>query len=153
MARLPLRRVLFGFAAGAAAGWFAGLLRTPATAPLGSSAGRAPSLPQEDFGQAPAERERERGPEPELQSEPELRSEPELQPELQPEPDPYPAGKPARRRKPAPGKGEVAAAAAEELRAGQVEATEKLDDAELPPAPTPATDPKTRRRRTPKRAD
>ena len=52
---LPLRRLLAGFAAGAAAGWLAGLLRTPANAPAGSSAGGAPHLPQEGFGDAPAE--------------------------------------------------------------------------------------------------
>jgi len=50
--RLPLRRILVGFAAGAAAGWAAGLLRRPATAPEGSSADEAIHLPREDFGGA-----------------------------------------------------------------------------------------------------
>lgn len=48
--RFPVRRVLLGFAAGAAAGWVAGLLRTPAHAPAGSSADEATHLPQEEFG-------------------------------------------------------------------------------------------------------
>src|SRR5689334_1442559 len=48
--RFPVRRVLMGFAAGAAAGWAAGLLRTPAHAPAGSSADEAAHLPQEEFG-------------------------------------------------------------------------------------------------------
>jgi len=47
---LPVRRVLAGFAAGAAAGWFAGLLRTPETARADSSAGAALRLPQREFG-------------------------------------------------------------------------------------------------------
>ena len=45
-----LRRALAGFAAGAAAGWFAGLLRTPGDAPADSAAGTALRLPQEEFG-------------------------------------------------------------------------------------------------------
>jgi hypothetical protein len=52
--RFPVRRVLLGFAAGATAGWVAGLLRSPAHAPAGSSADEAAHLPQEDFG-TPAE--------------------------------------------------------------------------------------------------
>jgi hypothetical protein len=45
--------ILFGFAVGATAGWAAGLLRRPATAPEGSSADEAIRLPREDFGGAP----------------------------------------------------------------------------------------------------
>jgi hypothetical protein len=48
--RFPLRRVLLGFAVGAAAGWAGGLLRRPTTAPEGSSADEALHLPQEEFG-------------------------------------------------------------------------------------------------------
>jgi hypothetical protein len=48
--RFPLRRVVLGFAAGAAAGWAVGLLRSPADAPAGSSADAATRLPQEEFG-------------------------------------------------------------------------------------------------------
>src|SRR5688572_3333360 len=51
--RFPLRRVLLGFAAGAAAGWVAGLLRTPTRAPEGSGADEAMHLPQEEFGTPP----------------------------------------------------------------------------------------------------
>lgn len=53
--RFPVRRVAFGFAAGAAVGWLASLLRAPASAPEGSSADEAVRLPQEDFGEAPVE--------------------------------------------------------------------------------------------------
>lgn len=48
--RFPLRRVLLGFTVGAAAGWAAGLLRRPTSAPEGSSADEALHLPQEEFG-------------------------------------------------------------------------------------------------------
>ena len=50
----PVRRVLAGFAAGAAAGWFAGLLRTPTSPAPDSSAGAAGRLPQREFGTPPA---------------------------------------------------------------------------------------------------
>lgn len=50
-----LRRVLTGFAAGAAAGWFAGLLRTPEAAPADSSADAALRLPQQEFGDPPGD--------------------------------------------------------------------------------------------------
>jgi hypothetical protein len=46
----PVRRVLAGFAAGAAAGWFAGLLRTPAPTTPDGSAAAAMRLPQREFG-------------------------------------------------------------------------------------------------------
>ena len=49
----PLRRVLAGFAFGAAAGWVAGLLRTPDAASPDSSAGAAARLPQREFGSPP----------------------------------------------------------------------------------------------------
>jgi len=55
--RFPLRRVLLGFAVGAAAGWAGGLLRRPTSAPEGSSADEALHLPQEEFG-SPAGEER-----------------------------------------------------------------------------------------------
>jgi hypothetical protein len=48
--RFPVRRVLLGFTLGAAAGWVAGLLRTPTRPPEGSSADEATRLPQEEFG-------------------------------------------------------------------------------------------------------
>ncbi len=51
----PVRRVLAGFVAGTAAGWFAGLLRTPKPADVAaegadSSAAGAMRLPQREFG-------------------------------------------------------------------------------------------------------
>ncbi|HVF18755.1 MAG TPA: hypothetical protein VNA14_00745 [Mycobacteriales bacterium] len=46
----PVRRVLAGFVAGTTAGWFAGLLRTPARPAPDSSAGSAARLPQREFG-------------------------------------------------------------------------------------------------------
>ncbi len=49
--RLPVRRLVLGFAAGAAAGWIGRLLVTPSAAPAGSSAAGALRLPQEDFGE------------------------------------------------------------------------------------------------------
>jgi hypothetical protein len=50
-----LRRLLLGFVLGTAAGWLAGLLRTPQHAPAGSSAADAAALPQERFGDAPGD--------------------------------------------------------------------------------------------------
>ncbi len=48
--RFPFRRVVFGFVIGAAAGWVAGLFRTPKPAPDGSSAWEPEPLPQEHVG-------------------------------------------------------------------------------------------------------
>ena len=51
----PVRRVLAGFVAGATAGWFAGLFRTPKSPAPDSSAGSAARLPQREFGAPPAQ--------------------------------------------------------------------------------------------------
>lgn len=52
--RFPLRRILIGFTAGAAAGWVASLLRRPADAPAGTGADAAEHLPP-DVAADPAE--------------------------------------------------------------------------------------------------
>ena len=49
--RFPLRRVVLGFAAGAALGWVASLLRSPSDPPEGSGAESAERMPQEEFGE------------------------------------------------------------------------------------------------------
>ncbi len=53
--RFPVRKILLGFGFGALAGWLGGLLRTPDRAPANSSADAAVRMPQEEFGEAPAE--------------------------------------------------------------------------------------------------
>jgi hypothetical protein len=185
--RLPVRRLVLGFAAGAAAGWAAGLLRTPTAAPAGSSAGGALRLPQEDFGEPEPRPDegREEHPPPRKATAPAVRpipgsehttevgdaggaSEPAVTappdtgveeavepagivvpeaeadaivlPETEAERAPEPkTPKPRRRRTPTT---DPTAAAAEALRAGHAEATEKLTTA-ADSAPT------TRRRRKP----
>jgi hypothetical protein len=52
--RLPLRRIVLGFAVGASAGWVASLLRRPKDAPAGTGADAAEHMPVEEFG-SPAE--------------------------------------------------------------------------------------------------
>lgn len=126
--RLPLRRIVFGFVLGAAGGWLVSLLRTPATAPAGSSADEAMRLPQEDFGEPAAPVE----PEPEVAAEPPKKPAPRKRaPRKAATPDPT-------------------AAATETLRAAAAEATERLDvaAAEAAPEPEPPT-PASRRRRRP----
>jgi hypothetical protein len=143
--RLPVRRLVLGFAAGAAAGWAAGLLRTPATAPAGSSAGGALRLPQEDFGEPPGDEGRgEEHPPPRKATAPAIHPIPGSEHAIElgeagGASEPAVTPKPRRRRTPAT---DPTAAAAEALRAGHAEATEKL---------TTAADsaPATRRRRKP----
>ncbi|MCA1824058.1 MAG: hypothetical protein LC640_07300 [Frankia sp.] len=53
MSPRTLRRIVFGFVAGSAAGWATGLLRSPRRVSLDSSAASAARLPQEEFGDPP----------------------------------------------------------------------------------------------------
>jgi hypothetical protein len=55
MTARSIRRLVAGFAVGILAGWVGGLLRTPQSAPAGSSAADAATLPQERFGQPAGE--------------------------------------------------------------------------------------------------
>jgi len=144
--RFPLRRLLLGFAAGAAAGWAAGLLRTPREAPEGTGADAAADMPQEEFGEPAVGPVVEHPPPKKAQA-----------PSITPPPGPgehaggsgesEPA-KPARTRTRAATPNPVATAT-EELRAGREQATEHLADVPppkkraprkrpAPPVPPPA---------------
>jgi hypothetical protein len=140
--RLPLRRIAFGFALGAAAGWLAGLLRTPAAPPAGSSADEAMRLPQQDFGDPAGE------PAPaETTVEAEYGTADIAQESTAPPAEPK---KPARKRAPRKVAADTTAEATESILAAAAEATERLDvaAAEATPAPEPPT-PASRRRRRP----
>ena len=165
--RFPLRRVLLGFGAGAAAGWAVGLLRSPSSPPPGSSAGAAVELPQEDFGEPVNDPEQvaEIAQEPtapprkatapavkpvpgaaELHAEPEAEagageSEPATGPEVGADQVQPEKRRPARRRTPAT---DPVAGATEALREGHAAATERLSGAE-----SAANTPSERRRRRP----
>lgn len=157
--RFPLRRVLLGFAAGAAAGWVISLLRTPTNPPEGSSADEATKLPQEEFGHpvdladeplAPAEPVEEathEHPPPKKATAPAVRRPPGSKKTAAKAGDgeSEPA-KPARRAKKAAPDPHVEAAAT--LREAHAEAAERLAAAEAdatPPQPDPG--PARRRRR------
>ena len=170
--RFPVRRVVLGFAAGAAAGWVAGLLRTPAHAPAESSANEATHLPQEEFG-TPADVEVTEHPAPRKSTGPAVKpppgskrtkevaaaghagsAEPAAGPDVTAEvtvvdvtdPPAKPARKPRKRAvKATPDPAKAAAAA---LREGHAEATERLADAEAEATPPPDEQgPASRRRR------
>ena len=144
--RFPLRRVLFGFAAGAAAGWVASLVRTPKAAPAGSSAAAATAMPVEDFGE-PAEPERAK---PRKATAPAITHPPgsdHHDGSGEAEPATPPAKKPARKRAPAK-KADPAAAVTEVVQAGRAEITERLADLESAATPPePEKGPARRRRR------
>jgi hypothetical protein len=130
--RFPLRRVLLGFTVGAAAGWAAGLLRTPSAPPAGSSAEGALRLPQEEFGE-PA---REHAP-PRKATGPSIRPTPGAAHPAHPEvgdggsePAAPPHVEPPVQDEPA-----VTATAAEALREGHAAATEALAGAAVAPEP------------------
>ena len=143
--RFPLRRVLFGFAAGAAAGWVASLLRTPKPVP-DSSAEAATAMPVEDFGEHPKPRKA-------------------TAPAITPPPGsdhhdgsgaaepatPVPetaAKKPARKRAAKKAPADPAAAVSETISEGRAEMTERLADLEAAATPpTPEKGPARRRRR------
>jgi hypothetical protein len=136
--RFPLRRVLLGFAAGAAAGWAAGLLRTPSAAPAGSSGEAATRLPQEEFGE-PADT---RHPPPRKATGPSIRPTPGAA-----HPDSGDGGSepavPPHAEEPAL---TVTASAAEALREGHAAATEQLAGAVEAAAPEPPVKPARRRK-------
>ncbi len=140
---------MLGFAAGAAAGWAAGLLRRPASAPAGSSADEAIHLPREDFGVAEAAPAEEPAPAvaehapPRKATAPSVRPTPGSHKTAATTGDAEPA-KPARRRTAkAPDPAEAAAAA---LCEGHAEVAERLAGAEAEATPTPAPAPRRRRR-------
>jgi hypothetical protein len=143
----PLRRVLLGFTVGAAAGWAAGLLRTPSAAPAGSSAEGALRLPQEEFGE-PVSGEREHAP-PRKATGPSIRPTPgaphpetgqgDAEPAVPAHGDAAPAGTAHGDAASA-----VTATAAEALREGHAAATEALAEAAVAPEPV-----KPARRRAP----
>jgi hypothetical protein len=129
--RFPLRRVLLGFTVGAAAGWAAGLLRTPSAPPAGSSAEGATRLPQEEFGGHPPPRKA-------------------TGPSIRPTPGaPHPEVGDGGSEPAAPPHGEahpaVTATASEALREGHTVATEALAGAAVAPEPVQPA----RRRRPP----
>ncbi|HEU0131296.1 MAG TPA: hypothetical protein VFQ85_09950 [Mycobacteriales bacterium] len=140
--RFPLRRVLLGFAAGAAAGWAAGLLRRPPAALVFDDAAEVTRIEQEPAAEpeavAPAEEPAaEEAAEPALAGAEEIAQEPTA-PVAEPEPEPEPApeqaaAKPKRRRATAATPDPVAGAA-EALREGHAAATEHLD-VDVTPAP------------------
>jgi hypothetical protein len=135
--RFPLRRVLLGFAAGAAAGWAAGLLRTPSAAPAGSSGEAATRLPQEEFGE-PADT---RHPPPRKATGPSIRPTPgaahsDSDGGSEPAVPPH-AEEPALT---------VTASAAEALREGHAAAAEQLAEAVEAAAPEPPVKPARRRK-------
>lgn len=153
--RFPLRRVLFGFAAGAAAGWVASLVRTPKAAPADSSAGAAAAMPVEDFGE-PAAAE----PQPEAEPErpkPRKATAPAITPTPgsehhdgsgEAEPATPPVQKPARKRAAKKPAADPAAAVTEAIGEGRGDLTERLADLEAAAAPPdPQTGPARRRRR------
>ena len=157
----PLRRVLAGFAVGAAAGWFAGLLRTPGDAPVDSSADAATRLPQREFGALPGLSEPPMPPgtqEEPSATEPEDLGDPAPKaPEDPPPPTATPKKARAPRKSTAGSRRSAAVsdptdAAAQALRAGHEAATERLVEPTVTPPPKP--DPARRRvRRTPTASD
>jgi hypothetical protein len=150
--RFPLRRVLLGFAAGAAAGWAAGLLRTPSAAPAGSSAEGATRLPQEEFGGSPNGAAH---PPPRKATGPSIRPTPgaphpevgdgSAEPASPPHADPVDHVDPVAQVDLVAEEPAVTASASEALRAGHAAATEHLAEAATPEAPTKPA----RRRRPP----
>jgi hypothetical protein len=135
--RFPLRRVLLGFTVGAAAGWAAGLLRSPSAPPAGSSAEGALRLPQEDFGE-------QASPEPASGEHPPPRK--ATGPSIRPTPGaPHPEQGDGGSEPAVPPHEPVTASAAEALREGNAAATEALADAAAAPEPVKPA----RRRRPP----
>jgi hypothetical protein len=154
--RFPLRRVLLGFTAGAAAGWVASLVRTPKAAPADSSAGAAAAMPVEDFGEPaapePAAPEPER-PKPHKATPPAITHPPgsdhhdgsgEAEPATPP-----PATKPARKRAAPRKAADPAAAVTEAIGEGRGDLTERLADLESAATPPEPEQGPARRRRRP----
>ncbi len=149
----PLRRVLAGFATGAALGWLAGLLRSPGAAPPDSSAGATSRLPQREFGAAPGGAGAPLPPG--IQEAPADPAPADPAPAVPaetptvPEPAAAPAPKKPRARRATP-VSDPAAAAAKTLRAGRAAATDRLTETT---GGAPADPTKRRVRRTPPPAD
>lgn len=145
--RFPLRRILLGFAAGAAAGWVGSLLRRPADAPAGTGADAAEHMPQEEFGEPVADR-----PKPRKAVPPSITHPPGSDLSVEHGEHGEGGAEPAVPAKPAPRRAakvatDPASVVTEAVRQGRAEVSERL--AGLEDAATPPEAPKTRRRRTP----